>query len=163
MEITQTFVESWRRQCACLNDVASLVTEDVAHVKPSEDGKPLFEQLCHVQAVRLGWFNNVTETEHTNLSWLYTEEGDNWIPATDLTEIRSQLQRSGEEIEKWLTTALPEGKPSGGYDHPAFFLQHMVWHEGWHIGLILLGLRLAGKEPTDEWEEAHLWGRWRVE
>jgi uncharacterized damage-inducible protein DinB len=163
MDITQTFVESWRRQCACMNDIAELVTEDVANVKPSEDGWCLSRQLCHVQAVRLGWFSNATGQEHPELDYLFTQEGEKWIPSTDLAKIRSQLKLSGEAIEKWLTTALPEGKQSGGYDHPAFFLQHMVWHEGWHIGLIMLGLRLAGKEPTDEWEEAHLWGRWRVE
>ena len=162
MEITQTFVESWRRQCACLNDLAGLVTEDVANLKPSDDGMPLSEQLCHTQVVRLEWFSRVSGTE-PELSWLYTKQGETWVASTDLEEIRRQLKLSGELIEQWLTTALPEGKPSGGYDHPAFFLQHMIWHEGWHIGLIMLGLRLAGKAPTDEWEEEHLWGRWRTE
>src|SRR5688572_8521975 len=133
MEITQTFVESWRRQCGCLNALAELVTEETANVKPSEDGKPLFEQLCHVQAVRLGWFQKVSGEEHPSLTYLYRPEGEEWIPETDLVEIKRQLRLSGEQIEKWLAKALPEGKPNGGYDHPAFFLQHMILHEGWHI------------------------------
>jgi hypothetical protein len=39
----------------------------------------------------------------------------------------------------------------------------MIWHEGWHVGLIFLALRLAGEEPKQEWEEANVWGEWRIE
>lgn len=39
----------------------------------------------------------------------------------------------------------------------------MVWHEGWHIGAILLALRVNGFDVTDEWEEENLWGQWRTE
>ncbi len=37
----------------------------------------------------------------------------------------------------------------------------MVWHEGWHAGIILLALRLNGREPAEQWEETNLWGIWR--
>ena len=146
-----------------MNDIANLVTEDVAKQKPSEDGWPLSQHLCHVHLVRLSWFNRVRGEEDSDSGYLYTEKDGKWIPSEDLPHIRAELDRLGVEIGDWLAASLEEGKPSGGYDHPAYFLQHMIWHEGWHIGLIMLGLRLAGKEPTDEWEESHLWGRWRVE
>lgn len=51
----------------------------------------------------------------------------------------------------------------GWYDNPVLFIQHMVWHEGWHIGLIFLALRLAGQEIPEEWEETKVWGEWRTE
>ena len=37
------------------------------------------------------------------------------------------------------------------YDHPILFLQHIVWHEGYHHGQIKLALKVAGK-PMDEEE-----------
>jgi hypothetical protein len=39
----------------------------------------------------------------------------------------------------------------------------MVWHDGWHVGLIFLALRLNGQEPREEWEEPNVWGLWRTE
>jgi hypothetical protein len=39
----------------------------------------------------------------------------------------------------------------------------MVWHEGYHAGLILLALRNAGQEPTEEWDEYNIWALWRVD
>ena len=39
----------------------------------------------------------------------------------------------------------------------------MVWHDGWHVGLIFLALRLNGQEPPEEWEEPNVWGQWRTE
>jgi uncharacterized damage-inducible protein DinB len=31
------------------------------------------------------------------------------------------------------------------YDHPILFLQHMVWHEGYHHGQMKLALKIAGR------------------
>ena len=31
------------------------------------------------------------------------------------------------------------------YDHPILFLQHMIWHEGYHHGQIKLALKLTGR------------------
>lgn len=49
------------------------------------------------------------------------------------------------------------------YDNPVLLLQHMIWHDGWHVGLIFLALRLNGQEPPEEWEEPNVWGQWRTE
>jgi hypothetical protein len=50
---------------------------------------------------------------------------------------------------------------AGPYSHPIHLFNHLMWHEGWHAGLILLGLRRAGMEPSEEWEEKHIWEVWR--
>lgn len=163
MTIIQTLVESWDRQCACLNSVAGLITDENKHVKPSDDGWSLIHQLVHVHLVRLEWFKKVSENPGLEIQHLYRQEGDEWIPSDDLPAVKEAVRHLGEVISAWLPEALAEGKPSGGYDHPVYFLQHQIWHEGWHIGLIMLGLRLNGEEPPEEWEEANLWGHWRVE
>jgi len=43
------------------------------------------------------------------------------------------------------------------YDHPILFLQHMIWHEGYHHGQIKLALKLMGHTLTDK-EAAPLHG-----
>jgi len=45
------------------------------------------------------------------------------------------------------------------YDNPILFLQHMIWHEGYHQGQIKLALKLAG-HPISNQEAGPL--TWRV-
>jgi uncharacterized damage-inducible protein DinB len=46
------------------------------------------------------------------------------------------------------------------YDHPLLFLQHMIWHDGYHHGQIKLALKLAGHPFDDEQIGALTWDVW---
>jgi uncharacterized damage-inducible protein DinB len=88
-------------------------------------------------------------------------------PLADLGAIRACLEASGKAVREAVREALDNGGPMAGghvvYDNPVLFLQHMVWHDGWHVGLIFLALRLNGQEPPEEWEELNVWSQWRTE
>ena len=161
MELAQTLIESWRRQCRCIDNIASLMDADLLQAKPSEDGWTLAFHLCHIHETRAYWLKQTTGQANPDLVDLYHQEGDEWIPSNDLEHIRKQLAASEGAISDWLAAHLSDEGAAGPYDHPVFFLQHMMWHEGWHAGLIMLGLRLAGHEPPEEWEDPNLWGQWR--
>lgn len=45
-------------------------------------------------------------------------------------------------------------------DHPILFLQHMIWHEGYHHGQIKLALKRAGTPISDEQAGPLTWGVW---
>lgn len=162
MDLIAPLLESWNRQCLILTAVASRVDETNRKAKPSEDGWPLDKQLAHVHAVRSEWLGQVSPERAQGLPATFV---DGWTtPIDDLDAIRAALAQSGLAIREAMAELLQKGTgPIGGYDHPILFLQHMVWHEGWHVGLIMLGLRLAGQEPSEEWEEANVWGHWRTE
>ena len=56
---------------------------------------------------------------------------------------------------------LRSGRPmQQHYDHPLLFLQHMIWHEGYHHGQIKLALKLAGHPFDDEQIGALTWDLW---
>ncbi len=46
------------------------------------------------------------------------------------------------------------------YDHPILFLQHMIWHEGYHHGQIKLALKLADQPLNDDEMGPLTWGVW---
>jgi uncharacterized damage-inducible protein DinB len=46
------------------------------------------------------------------------------------------------------------------YDHPILFLQHMLWHEGYHHGQIKLALKLIGRAMTNEVVGPLTWRVW---
>jgi uncharacterized damage-inducible protein DinB len=162
MDLLEQLLDSWDRQARIVKSVASKIDESNRHLKPSEDGWPLDHQLAHIHLVRRFWLSNVDPERSARLQSSFS---DGWeTPITDLDLIKSLLDDSAREIRESVREMVTKGSGKvGGYDNPVLFLQHMVWHEGWHVGLIFLALRLAGQEPTDEWSEQHVWGEWRIE
>ena len=162
MDVTEALLDSWDRQCRIVNAIASRIDEANKHLKPSEDGWSLGYHLAHIHAVRQYWLQQLSKCRADVLEEAFV---DGWkTPIESLDEIRKLLKQSGLAVRESVAEKIASGcGPCGGYDNPILHLQHMVWHEGWHVGLILLALRIAGQEPTDEWEEANIWNHWRKE
>lgn len=162
MDTTTALLDSWDRQCRIVSSVASLVDEANRSVRPSPDGWPLDAQLAHIHQVRRYWLSRFSPKHAEGLGRVFKDGWEN--PIDDLGAIKSELDRSAKAVRDAVAEGIEAGgAPAGGYDHPVIFLQHMVWHEGWHVGLLMLGLRVAGQEPPEEWEEPNVWGQWRVE
>lgn len=162
MDIVDALLDSWDRQCRIVEAVASRIDEGNRDAKPSEDGWPLYHQLAHIHLVRRYWLSQVSPERGKALPETFT---DGWTtPIQDLDEIKASLRLSAQAVRDGFRELMENGTGAvGGYDHPVLFLQHMVWHEGWHVGLIFLALRLNGQEPPEEWEEPNVWGQWRTE
>ena len=156
-------VESWDREADIVNRLAAKVTPDdlLAVAAPGEGN--IAYHLCHINLVRLFWLKKVSPEYVEGLDWLF-EDFDDAKPSMDLEKIRGELRKSGEAISRAMRDRLEAGEPVGvNYTHPIHFMQHMLWHDGWHVGVIVLALRQAGKEPSDEWQEENMWGIWRYE
>ena len=165
MDIAEALLDSWDRQCRIVDAVASLIDEANRHVKPSDDGMTLDRQLAHMHGVRRFFLSQVAPEHAAGLvSASADKEG---TPLADLDAIKACLKASAAAVRGAVKDALAKGGPMAGehvvYDNPVLFLQHMVWHDGWHVGLIFLALRLNGQEPPEEWEEPNVWGLWRTE
>jgi uncharacterized damage-inducible protein DinB len=61
------------------------------------------------------------------------------------------LQESAQGVREAVRKKIETGEAMQlHYDHPVLFLQHMIWHEGYHHGQIKLALKLAGKPIRNE-------------
>ncbi len=162
MNVTEALLDSWDRQCRIVNAVAERVNESNRKVKPSEDGWPLDFQLAHMHSTRCFFLSQLDPDAAKVQGKAFTGQ---WEAAIDdLDAIRGMLAESGAAVREAVRKAIEAGNEKvGWYDNPVLYMQHMVWHEGWHVGLIFLGLRLAGEEPPQEWEEEKVWGEWRTE
>ncbi|HWA81792.1 MAG TPA: DinB family protein [Fimbriimonadaceae bacterium] len=162
MELTAAVIESWDRNCRILDAVASRVDESNRHAKPSEDGWPIDTHLAHVHKVRQFHLQQLDPEGARALPEVFRRGWEE--PLEDIDAIKAALRESASAVRKAMQAALESGQgPVVGYDHPLFLLQHLVWHEGWHVGLIFLALRLAGQEVPEAWEEARVWGQWRTD
>lgn len=155
-------LESWNRNCEIVDRLVESVDESLMDAKPSEDGWTIAGHLCHMHDVRWGWLSDVSSDHAARLGKLYLDGRFGDQPTRDLGLIRSELRKSGEAIADAVRGLLGSGAMTvGPYSHPLHFMQHMVWHDGWHYGLIALAKRLAGREPSEEWEEENVWAIWR--
>lgn len=165
MDVTEALLESWDRQCRIVDAVATLIDESNRHVKPSEDGWPLDKQLAHMHNVRKFFLSQVAPECAKGLGAVYSDEEG--TPIADLEAIKGFLKASGVAVREAVRAGLANGGPMKSehvtYDNPVLLMQHMVWHDGWHVGLIFLALRLNGEEPPEEWDEPNVWGQWRTE
>lgn len=165
MDLAEALLDSWERQCRIVDAVASRIDGANRHVKPSDDGMTLDRQLAHMHGVRRYFLSQVAPAHAAGLVSAYADKEG--APLADLDAIKACLKASEKAVREAVREGLEKGGPMAGgnvvYDNPVLFLQHMVWHDGWHVGLIFLALRLNGQEPPEEWEEPNVWGQWRTE
>lgn len=157
--------ESWNRQCQIVNSLAAIITPELAELRPNQGEWNIRGHLAHISDTRRWWLSRVSPEhfERTVSSHVQVAE-DDWQPIEDIDKIKENIEISGRVVLEAVQDLLAKNVQSvGGYDHPLLFLQHMLWHDGWHVGIIMLALRANGHEPAEEWEEANIWGRWRVE
>jgi uncharacterized damage-inducible protein DinB len=159
-ELIDQVLDAWDKQAGILNNALDLLTPDLLEAKPSPDGMSVAVQLAHVHETRLYWLSKVSEPHAAGAGSLFTQDGEVWRATRDVNEIRTGLAASAKAVRAGLESALRTGS-AGPYEHPMVFATHLIWHDGWHFGLIRLGLAQAGAEPTDEWEDANVWSVFR--
>lgn len=157
----EQLLDSWDRQASMVGSVAELVTEENRGLKPNTECMSLDQQLCHIHEVRYWWLGAVSKEHQARLGDVYIEVEGKHLPISDLVEIRNQLAISAKAVRDAAEIGLNLGGKFGPYDNALLFIQHMVWHEGYHVGQIYAALMPAGLAPDENWEEKHIWELWR--
>lgn len=159
--LTDALLESWARQNQIAVNVAQSMDSLRLAAKAADGEMDVAGHLCHIHSVRRFWWSQINQSEEYPGERLFDENNE---PCRDLSRIVGQLNISADAVAETVRRTLADGQlEKSPYDHPILFLHHMIWHEGWHVGAILLALRVNGFDVTDEWEEENLWGLWRTE
>jgi uncharacterized damage-inducible protein DinB len=84
-----------------------------------------------------------------------------WVAERDPGRIAQMLNDSAKVVRDAVKSKVETGRDMNlHYDHPILFVQHMIWHEGYHHGQIKLALKLAGRPLTDEEAGPVTWAVW---
>lgn len=154
-------VLAWEKNARIVDRLAAAVTSGDLGLSLGEGEMDAAGHLCHIHGTRRWWISQIDPDMLAGSERLYVQNGEDWEPVRDLEVIRARLPESAAQVARLYQSLMESGAKPGPYEHPSFFVQHLLWHEGWHVGALLAILRLNGRELPEEWEEPAIWQEWR--
>ncbi len=153
--LLETVLGSWDRNNRILVNLLRMVPKAGLEAKATQDGPSVAQMFTHMHYVRL-----VFITEDAPDVALELPENE-WVAESNVDSIAQMLNESAKAVREVVQNRVDNGREMKvHYDHPILFLQHMIWHEGYHHGQIKLALKLAGTPITDEEAGSVTWSVW---
>jgi uncharacterized damage-inducible protein DinB len=153
--LLDALLDSWDRNNTILVNLLRALPEGGLEARAMEGSPSVAELLMHIHYVRLVF---VSEDAPEFARKLPEAE---WKAERDRDRILAMLNDSAQGVREAVKSRVEAGRDMDlHYDHPILFLQHMVWHEGYHHGQIKLALKLTGRPITDDDAGPVTWSVW---
>jgi len=153
--LLDNLLDSWDRNNTILVNLLRALPEGGLEIRPMKGSPSIAELFTHIHYVRLVF---ISEDAPEFAKALPEVE---WASESDSDRIAQMLNESAKVVREAVKSRLESGREMDlHYDHPIFFLQHMIWHEGYHHGQIKLALKLAGRPITDKEAGPVTWSVW---
>ena len=153
--LLEALLDSWDRNNTILINLLNALPEGGLEARVMEDSPSVAKMFMHMHYVRLVF---VSEDAPEFAAPPPEEE---WRSERDRGRISKMLDESAKVVREAVKGHLEAGREMDlHYDHPILFLQHMVWHEGYHHGQIKLALKATGLPFGDEEIGPVTWGVW---
>jgi uncharacterized damage-inducible protein DinB len=154
-QLLGALLDSWDRNNKILVNLLRLLPEGGLDVKPVESSPTVAQLFTHIHYVRLVFISEDAPEFPTDLP------AEEWRTEHNRDLIARWLEESAAAVRDTVKQMTESGRAMKlHYDHPILFLQHMIWHEGYHHGQIKLALKLAGLPVSDDEAGPVTWGIW---
>jgi uncharacterized damage-inducible protein DinB len=153
--LLEVILDSWDRNNRILVNLLHAIPRGGLEARAMAGSPSVAEMFTHIHYVRLIF---VLEDAPEFAIQLPPRE---WINEGSTTRIADELDKSAKAVRDAVNGRIQQGRPMDvHYDHPLLYLQHMIWHEGYHHGQIKLALKIAGDPFDDEKIGPLTWGIW---
>ncbi|HTZ90296.1 MAG TPA: DinB family protein [Alloacidobacterium sp.] len=153
--LLRALLDSWDRNNTILLNLLHALPEGGLEVRAMESSPSVAELFTHIHYVRLVFVSEDAPEFARKLP-----EGE-WRTERDRGRIAAMLNESAEAVREAVKGRLEAGQEMDlHYDHPILFLQHMIWHEGYHHGQIKLALKATDRPMTNKEVGPVTWGVW---
>jgi uncharacterized damage-inducible protein DinB len=147
-------LDSWDRNNTILINLLRIVPAGGFAARATPDSPTVAQMFNHIHSVRLVFISE----DAPELARPVPEE---WTDLADPDRIAQLLAESGKAVREVVQNRIETGQPMQiHYDHPILFLQHMIWHEGYHHGQIKLALKAAGIPLANQQAGPVTWCVW---
>ena len=153
--LLEALLDSWDRNNTILVNLLRAVPEGGLEARAMEGSPTVAEMFMHMHYVRLIFLSEDAPEFAGELP-----QGE-WRSERDRDSMAAMLNESARRVGEEVKDRIETGQPmKEHYDHPILYLQHMVWHEGYHHGQIKLALKAAGRPFDDEEIGPVTWDVW---
>jgi uncharacterized damage-inducible protein DinB len=148
-------LDSWDRNNTILLNLLRALPEGGLEARAAADSPSVAEMFTHIHYVRMVFLSE--DAPEFAKEMPYPE----WMNERDAHRVAQMLSESAKSVRDAVRGRVESGRDMDlHYDHPILFLQHMIWHEGYHHGQIKLALKLTGRPMADEEAGPVTWGVW---
>jgi uncharacterized damage-inducible protein DinB len=153
--LLEALLDSWDRNNTILINLLRALPQSALEARAIGDSPSVGESFGHIHYVRLVFVSE----DAPELSRSVPEK--EWFVDRNPERMAKMLNESADAVRDAVKCRVEAGKEMNlHYDHPILFLQHMIWHEGYHHGQIKLALKLTGHPMADEQAGPLTWGVW---
>lgn len=154
-DLFAAILDSWDRNNTILVNLLRALPEGGIKARAIENSPSIAEMFAHIHYVRLVF---LSEDAPEYAKAVPSEEWDDEI---DTDRLAGLLNESAAAVREAVRAKIEARRDMDQhYDHPILFLQHMIWHEGYHHGQIKLALKIAGTPISDREIGRATWGVW---
>lgn len=154
-DLLDLVLDSWDRNNRILVNLLRAVPEGGLGARIMPGSPSVGEMFTHIHYVRLVF---LSEDAPESASELPERE---WLNESNAERIAGELDKSAGAVREAVQSLVRSGRGMRlHYDHPLLFLQHMIWHEGYHHGQIKLALKVAGRGFKDKEIGPLTWRIW---
>ena len=155
ISLLEALLDSWDRNNTILVNLLRTVPKGGLEAKATQDGPSVAQMFTHINYVRLVFISEDTP------DLAQEAPQDEWLDERNPDRIALMLNESSKAVRETVQRRVESGREMQvHYDHPILFLQHMIWHEGYHHGQIKLALKLAGTPITNKQAGPVTWSVW---
>jgi uncharacterized damage-inducible protein DinB len=153
--LLKVFLDSWDRNNYILVNLLRALPAGALGARVMSGSPTVAEMFTHMHYVRLIF---LSEDAPEFAGKLPPRE---WLNEGNIDRIAEELETSARAVRDAVQSRITTGQEMNlHYDHPLLFIQHMIWHEGYHHGQIKLALKVAGHPFDDEEIGPLTWGIW---
>ncbi len=153
--LLDALLDSWERNNTILVNLLRALPDGGLEARAMKGSPSVAELFMHIHYVRLVFISEDAPEFARDLP-----EAE-WRAEGDRDRIAAMLNDSAGAVREAVKGRVEAGRAMDlHYDHPILFIQHMVWHEGYHHGQIKLALKLMGRPISDDEAGPVTWSVW---
>ena len=155
LNLLKAVLDSWDRNNTILVNLLRALPAETLDATAMPGSPSVAQLFTHIHYVRLIFVSEDAPEFSRELP------GEEWSAEQDPARIAQMLNNSAQAVREAVQGRLAAGRAMDlHYDHPILFLQHMIWHEGYHHGQIKLALKAAGHPLPDKEIGQRTWRVW---
>lgn len=153
--VLEALLDSWDRNNRIVTNLLNVIPAGGLEARATPGSPTVAALFMHFHYVRLVFIEENTPEFGPEVPT------DEWGIEPDRDRLTRMLNDSAQAVRDVVKASVTTGRAMDlHYDHPILFLQHMLWHEGYHHGQIKIALKLAGVPLADDVIGPLSWSVW---